>query len=74
MGSKWTLSEPEQRQMNEEIKNLDIFSVPTTSLYHYTSREVFWKIIEGESLWRGISSFPMTPRKTGLGRKKWKKL
>ena len=36
MGNKWTLTEPEQRDMNLEIENLDIFSVPDSSLYHYT--------------------------------------
>ncbi len=70
MGSKWTLSEPEQRQMNEEIKNLDIFSVPTTSLYHYTSREVFWKIIEGESLLARHIQFSNDSEENRIGKKK----
>lgn len=70
MGSKWTLSEPEQRQMNEEIKNLNIFSAPTTSLYHYTSREVFWKIIEGESLLARHIQFSNDFEENRIGKKK----
>lgn len=70
MGSKWTLTEPEQRQMNEEIKNLDIFSVPNTCLYHYTSREVFWKIIEGESLLARHIQFSNDSEENKIGKKK----
>jgi len=70
MGSKWTLSEPEQRQVNEEIKNLNVFSVPTTSLYHYTSREVFWKIIEGESFLARHIQFSNDSEENRIGKKK----
>lgn len=49
MKDKWSLSDTEQREMNDEIEQLKIFHLPNEPLYHYTSREIFWKIIEGES-------------------------
>lgn len=49
MNDKWTLSASDQKQINAEMEQLNIFNAPRESLYHYTSREVFWKILEGES-------------------------
>ena len=70
MGNKWTLTEPEQRDMNLEIENLDIFSVPDSSLYHYTSREVFWKIMEGEILLARHIQFSNDSEENRIGKKK----
>lgn len=49
MGSRWTFSDHSQKDLNREIEQYEIFKVPQKPLYHYTSREVFWKILEGES-------------------------
>lgn len=70
MDAKWTLSASEQKQVNDELINLKIFSVPTTSLYHYTSREVFWKIIEGESLLARHIQFSNDSEENRIGQKK----
>ncbi len=49
-GCTWILPDGDQKQMNDEIKELQVFNAPTgVSLYHYTSRELFWKILEEES-------------------------
>lgn len=46
----WTLPCNAQKSMNDELEKLNIFNTPKKPLYHYTSREVFWKIIEEECL------------------------
>lgn len=46
---RWSLSEFDQKLMNAEVQRLKIFNEPQEPLYHYTSREVFWKILESES-------------------------
>ena len=45
---KWTFSEDDQKIANADIEQLEIFNTPQRPLYHYTSREVFWKIMESE--------------------------
>lgn len=47
--SKWTYKESLQKQQNEDIDRLGIFTKPQRPLYHYTSREVFWKIMDSET-------------------------
>lgn len=49
MGCRWILSELDQKDLNSEIEQYKLFETPQKPLYHYTSREVFWKILEGES-------------------------
>lgn len=46
---KWTFSEDDQKIANADIEQLQIFKIPQKPLYHYTSREVFWKIMESET-------------------------
>lgn len=46
---KWTYSESAQQLANEEIEQLQILKTPEKTLYHYTSREVFWLIMESET-------------------------
>lgn len=47
---RWTSSETEQRQRNYKIADKELLSIPKKPLYHYTSRDVFWKIMDGESM------------------------
>lgn len=46
---KWTYPESAQQLANEEIEQLHILNTPGKPLYHYTSREVFWLIMESET-------------------------
>lgn len=46
--NKWTYQQSLQKQQNADLDNLQIFSKPAKPLYHYTSREVFWKIMDSE--------------------------
>ncbi|MBR5565670.1 MAG: DUF2971 domain-containing protein [Roseburia sp.] len=46
---KWTYDESAQQLANEEIEQLHILNTPSKPLYHYTSREVFWLIMESET-------------------------
>jgi len=48
--NKWTYSENAQKMANDELEQLGIFQLPDKSLFHYTSREVFWLIMENETL------------------------
>lgn len=73
MGTKWTLSDGEQRQMNDEIEQLNIFNTPKAPLYHYTSREVFWKILEGESFLARHILFSNDSEENRIGKDKIKK-
>lgn len=70
---RWTLSDSDQRQMNAEIKQLAIFNAPQAYLYHYTSREVFWKILEGESLLARHILFSNDSEENRIGTDKMKK-
>lgn len=47
--NKWTYPSSLQKQQNADLANLNIFSAPDKPLYHYTSREVFWKIMDSET-------------------------
>lgn len=46
----WTIDKSIQIADNEDIRKLRIFKLPNKPLYHYTSREVFWKIVDSETL------------------------
>lgn len=73
MKKKWTLSDSDQKQMNAEIEQLNIFNVPQGPLYHYTSREVFWKILEGESFLARHILFSNDAEENRIGTDKVKK-
>lgn len=73
MEDKWTLSDSDQRQMNAEMKQLNVFNEPRTPLYHYTSREVFWKILEGESFLARHILFSNDSEENRIGTDKMKK-
>lgn len=45
---EWTAKEENQKTINEELEKFQIFVPPKQMLSHYTSREVFWKIIDNE--------------------------
>ncbi len=47
--SKWTYQQSLQKQQNADLDRLQIFSKPNKPLYHYTSRDVFWKIMDSET-------------------------
>lgn len=46
---KWTYEASLQKQQNAQLEELKIFTVPQKALFHYTSREVFWKIMDSET-------------------------
>lgn len=46
---KWTYKDSLQKLENADLDELEIFTVPKKPLYHYTSREVFWKIMDSET-------------------------
>ncbi len=46
----WTNPEMGQKQKNHSILTDHILKTPDKPLYHYTSRDVFWKIMDGESM------------------------
>lgn len=73
MEIKWVLSDSDQRQMNSEIEQLNIFNAPKKPLYHYTSREVFWKILEGESFLARHILFSNDSEENRIGTDKMKK-
>lgn len=73
MANKWILSETDQKQINGEIEELNIFNMPNTPLYHYTSREVFWKILEGESFLARHILFSNDSEENRIGKEKMKK-
>lgn len=47
---RWTSPEIGQKQNNYRLQKRELLCTPQTHLYHYTSREVFWKIMDGESM------------------------
>lgn len=47
---RWTSPENEQKLNNYRLQKRELLCMPQTPLYHYTSREVFWKIMDGESM------------------------
>lgn len=49
-GYRWTSPENDQKQRNDKLCDSGLLQIPQAPLYHYTSREVFWKIMDGDSL------------------------
>lgn len=73
MSSRWILSELDQKDINNEIEQYKIFKTPQKPLYHYTSREVFWKILEGESFLARHILFSNDSEENRIGKEKVKK-
>lgn len=48
--SEWFVDKQDQYDNNREIEKIGVLQLSKKPLYHYTSREVFWKIIESETL------------------------
>lgn len=67
---KWIYLESDQKLANEEIEQLQIYDMPKKPLYHYTSREVFWLIIESESLLARHIMFSNDYQENMIGKKK----
>lgn len=67
---KWTYSETDQKMANDEIEQLQIHETPQKFLCHYTSREVFWKIIESESFLARHIMFSNDYQEKMIGKKK----
>lgn len=66
----WTSSESEQKQRNYSISVKEILETPHKPLYHYTSRDVFWKIIDGESMLARHIMFSNDYHENEIGRRK----
>lgn len=67
---KWTYSESNQKMANDEIEQLRIYETPEKFLYHYTSREVFWLIMESESFLARHIMFSNDYEENMIGKKK----
>lgn len=69
---KWTYQASAQKMANDKIEHLDIFQMPEPEkpLYHYTSREVFWMIMESESFLARHIMFSNDYEENMIGRKK----
>ncbi len=67
---KWIYPESAQKLKNGEIERLQIFKIPKKSLYHYTSREVFWLIMEEESFLARHIMFSNDYEENKIGREK----
>lgn len=66
----WTSSESEQKQRNHSISLKGILEVPQKPLYHYTSRDVFWKIMGGDSMLARHIMFSNDYHENEIGRRK----
>lgn len=66
----WTSSESEQKQRNHSISIKGILDVPNKPLYHYTSRDVFWKIMDGDSMLARHIMFSNDYHENEIGRRK----
>ena len=55
---------------DDKIEQLQIFKTPKKSLYHYTSREVFWLIMESESFLARHIMFSNDYEENMIGKKK----
>ena len=47
---KWTLEKENQITEALDIENLKIFKLPDKPLYHYSSRETLWKILDSDTM------------------------
>lgn len=70
----WTVDKDAQMAENLDIKKLEIFKTPDKSLYHYTSREVFWKIVDSETLLARHIMFSNDIEENTIGTGKIKKI
>lgn len=68
--SEWIYKEEAQKIANDEIEQLNILKLPTKFLYHYTSREVFWKIMETESFLARHILFSNDYEENAIGKRK----
>ena len=71
---KWTLDENKQMIDNQGIEELGIFQLPDKLIYHYTSREVFWKIIDSETLLARHIMFSNDTEENEIGTRKVKRI
>lgn len=69
---KWTYEKSAQQEQNSDIDRLEIFKNPKTPLYHYTSREVFWKIMDNETFYARHIMFSNDYREYKIGKEKVK--
>lgn len=67
---KWTYEKTAQQQQNQNTDDLKIFEKPTKPLYHYTSREVFWKIMNDETFYARHIMFSNDYRENEIGNEK----
>lgn len=67
---KWTYLESDQKMANDVIEQVQIYDTPKNPLYHYTSREVFWLIIESESFLARHIMFSNDYQENMIGKKK----
>lgn len=65
-----TLPLEQQKAQNATMEGENIFSLPEQNLFHYTSREVFWKILEDESFLARHILFSNDYEEYELGRSK----
>lgn len=66
----WTIDEDSQKTENGELERLKVFSTSTTMLSHYTSREIFCKIMESETLLARHVKFSNDIQENEIGIKK----
>lgn len=71
---KWITSKEDQIGENLDMEELKIFTLPEKSLYHYTSREVFWKIMDTEMLLARHIMFSNDTEENEIGTKKVKQI
>lgn len=70
----WTIDKDIQIADNQDIKKLGIFKLPDKPLYHYTSREVFWKIVDSETLLARHIMFSNDTEENAIGTDKIKQI
>lgn len=74
MDDRWILPELDQKRINFETDQYNLFHIPKGPLYHYTSREVFWKILEGESFLARHTLFSNDYEENRIGKEIMKKV
>lgn len=74
MSDDYRITYPIEEQKNVNTIEKRLFHTPDAPLFHYTSREVFWKIIEGESFLARHILFSNDSEEYELGKSKVKAL
>lgn len=74
MSDDYQVTYPIEEQKNANTIETKLFQTPDTPLFHYTSREIFWKIIEEESLLARHILFSNDSEEYELGKSKVKAL